>query len=124
MAITDPSVGRVNFGVYKEEDKGGGCHFYKTPDLATIPRTDDGLFEADFCGFAWLLVKKGVFESIPYPWFKPLVREVNGVYNFPSEDISWCYEAKKYGWKIYVDPEAKIGHEKRTTLRIPKQKPV
>jgi hypothetical protein len=28
-------------------------------------------FTVDYTGFGWLLIKKGVFEDMEYPWFAP-----------------------------------------------------
>ena len=28
-------------------------------------------FTVDYTGFGWVLIKNGVFESLPYPWFAP-----------------------------------------------------
>ena len=42
-----------------------------------------GPFTADYCGFGWILVKKGVYEKIPYPWFVPRVVQL--------EKTGWNY---------------------------------
>jgi len=76
-----------------------------------------GLFEADFAGFAFILIKKGVFESMEYPWFRPDVRTLpNGRILFPSEDFAWCMRAKELGWKIYAHPQVQPGHQKEMTM--------
>ena len=28
-------------------------------------------FTVDYTGFGWVLIKKGVFENMEYPWFAP-----------------------------------------------------
>lgn len=91
-------------------------HYINGRMLDQHPVDKDGLIELDFCGFAFLLIKKGVFESMDYPWFQAQIREVNGRIIFPSEDFSWCMKAKELGWKIYVDPKVKLGHQKMVIL--------
>jgi len=85
------------------------------------PVDKDGLIDLDFCGFAFVLIKQGVFESMEYPWFQPEMKEVGGHIIFPSEDFSWCMRAKELGWKIYVDPKVKIGHQKSVIIGAPER---
>jgi len=79
-----------------------------------------GLFKAAFVGFGWILFKKGVFESLEFPWFKPIWKEVNNngiiIKDIMTEDISLCYELGKKGYDIWVDPEVIVGHEKPIIL--------
>lgn len=76
-------------------------------------------FEVDYTGFAFLLVKRGVFESLEYPWFMPIKRTLdNGVIGVGSEDVSWCHHVKSKGYRIWVDPYVRVGHQKRITLNI------
>jgi hypothetical protein len=72
-----------------------------------------GLMEASYAGFGFMLVKKGVFESIEYPWFKPLTYVLdNGIEEFASEDVSWCRRIVERGYSIFVDLNCRVGHEK------------
>lgn len=73
-------------------------------------------FEVDYTGFGWMLIKKGVFESLKYPWFQPQWIEMqNGeklISDFAMEDVSFCKMIKEQGYKIFVDPKVILGHEK------------
>lgn len=62
----------------------------------------ESLFEVDGTGSAFLLIKKKVFDAIPYPWY-----EYNGEV---SEDLYFCHKAKQAGFKIHIDSSVKIGH--------------
>jgi hypothetical protein len=77
-------------------------------------------FEVEYTGFGWVLIKKEVFESLEYPWFQPIWEEfeVQGkkFREFTMEDVSFCRTIVKNGYKIYVDPTLKIGHEKSCIL--------
>ena len=75
-------------------------------------------FEVDYTGFGWVLVKKGVFESLEYPWFRPEWEDFgNGVMEFTSEDVGFCKNIREKGYKIYVNPKVIVGHEKTKILR-------
>jgi GT2 family glycosyltransferase len=117
LAITDPISSRLNFGAC---DGDGRIKFWHKKDLKDLPRSGDGLIEAGFAGFGFILVKRGVFESMSFPWFKPtMIQRGNEIY-FPSEDITWSLRAVDLGWKIWADPEVCVGHEKPAVLRVPK----
>jgi len=61
-------------------------------------------------GMGWMLVKKGVFEKVDYPWF--------GMINNHGEDISFQLRAKDAGFDSYVDTSVIVGHEKSIVLNI------
>jgi len=70
-------------------------------------------FKADYIGFGWVLIKKGVFEKLEYPWFAPRMRYMeNDVQDLCSEDVAFCLDAKNAGFEIWVDPKCRVGHEK------------
>ena len=60
-------------------------------------------------GMGWMLVKKGVFEKIDYPWF--------GMINHHGEDLSFQLRAKDAGFDSYVDTSIIVGHEKEVVLK-------
>ena len=60
-------------------------------------------------GMGWMLVKKGVFEKIDYPWF--------GMINHHGEDLSFQLRAKDAGFDSYVDTSIIVGHEKGVVLK-------
>ena len=74
------------------------------------------LIEVAYTGFGWMLVRKGVFESLKYPWFMPKAQKIGKAVDFASEDASWCQRIRKRGYKIYIDPQIRVGHEKRMVL--------
>ena len=74
------------------------------------------LFTADYTGFGWILTKKGVFESLEYPWFQPVWTEYNIdgklVRDFTMEDVAFCKMIKQKGFDVWIDPTIIVGHEK------------
>jgi glycosyltransferase involved in cell wall biosynthesis len=45
-----------------------GSYEFLTPEMVSKKK---GLFPVAYTGFGWMLMKKGVFESLEYPWFQP-----------------------------------------------------
>jgi len=71
------------------------------------------LVEVGWIGFAFILIRKGGFEELSFPWFKPDWYEVDDKRRiYLSEDVSFCREVTAKGYKIYVDPTVEVGHEK------------
>lgn len=86
----------------------GYMPFLKPDDVKD--KTD--LLAVDYTGFGLLVVKYGVFEALSYPWFEPIVSEIDGLRDLAMEDVSWSLRARKAGYTIHIDPTVRIGHEK------------
>ena len=77
----------------------------------------DFLIEVDYTGMGFMLVKKGVFEKLEFPWFKPVEFKMQSdVIDFASEDSSLCLRLKEKGVKIHVDLGVRCGHLKEMIL--------
>lgn len=90
---------------------------YPLSKIDNIPLNDKGLLEIDFTGFGFICVKRGVFESIGYPYFK--TRTCNHIYGEThalSEDLGWCMSAKECEYKIFTDPSVKVLHDTAPSL--------
>ncbi len=76
-----------------------------------------GLNEVDATGCHCLLVHRSVFEAIesdhPYRWFRE-DEIAPGI--IAGEDIWFCLEARKAGFRIFVDTQLEAGHVKSTLL--------
>lgn len=79
-------------------------------------RNKKDLMEVDYTGFGFILIKRGVFESLDYPWFQPKFYDFGTCRDFSSEDASFCKMIKEKGYKIYIDPTIRVGHEKLVVL--------
>jgi hypothetical protein len=74
-------------------------------------------FTVDYIGGGWMMVAKGVFENMEYPWWGPKLQKFeNGIQDFCGEDVSMNLDAKKLGIDIIVDPRIRVGHEKTRIL--------
>jgi len=95
----------------------GYMPYFTEETIIKEPKDDRGLVTVDYTGFGFLLVKYGVFERMEYPWFFPEWTEVINdksvkIRDFSMEDVAWSNKARELGFKIYVDPKVKLGHEK------------
>jgi hypothetical protein len=70
------------------------------------------------CGFGFLAVKSGVFESMTRPWFQSVVVTNDDGFSFPmmGEDLSWCKRATDLGYDIWFDPTVRVTHNKMMKL--------
>jgi hypothetical protein len=57
-----------------------------------------------------------VFESLKYPWFRPLWKKFGNVTEFTMEDVSFCHMVKDLRYKVHVHPEVIVNHEKKILL--------
>ena len=99
----------------EEYTKKGSYTFLNDDSLKNKP----DIFPVDYTGFGWILIKKGVFEKIEYPWFRPLWKEFEGdnkMKEFTSEDVGICQLFRDSGFTILVNKNIKVGHEKSWIL--------
>ena len=97
----------------EEYFKQNGC--FKFITLKEIEGQKD-LIGVSYTGMGFMLVKKGVFESMEYPWFKPIEKQIGDMVDFTMEDVSFCLRVKKKGYRVFVDPCVRVGHEKKVVL--------
>jgi hypothetical protein len=81
---------------------------------------EEELMTVSYTGLGWILIKRGVFETLEYPWFRPEWYEfdIGGVKvkEFAMEDVTWCHATQENGFDVYVDPKVIVGHEKKKIL--------
>ena len=80
-------------------------------------KTSKKLVEVFYAGMGVMMVRKGAFEKITYPWFEPAMHEIEISRDFSSEDVSMCIKFDEAGVNMYVDPDIIVGHEKSTIIR-------
>lgn len=79
--------------------------------LASFPDKEE-LFEIDACGAPFLGISKKVLNTLVTP-FHLILDKNTGRYH--GEDISFCINAKKNGFKIICDPSLSVGHIRTVT---------
>jgi hypothetical protein len=110
----------------EEYFKKHGCFQFlsaqEVADTAAQPSANAGnakpstLIEVDYTGMGFMLVRKGVFESMEYPWFRPLEKRIGDMVDFTMEDVAFCLKARERGYTIRVDCMVRVGHEKTAVL--------
>jgi GT2 family glycosyltransferase len=90
-----------------------GYFIFITPE--EIDRKEEPI-EVSYTGMGFMLVKNGVFESLEYPWFRPIEKQIGDMVDFTMEDVAFCLRAKEAGFRIFIDPSVKVGHEKKIVL--------
>jgi GT2 family glycosyltransferase len=107
----------THFATVKDWDEE---HFAKHGSFSFMTPKDvqaaQGLIEVAYTGMGFMLVKKGVFESLDYPWFRPIEKKIGGACDFTMEDVALCLRAREMGYRVMVDPGVRVGHEKRVVL--------
>lgn len=73
-----------------------------------------GPFEVDAAGTGLVLIKREVFETIPWPWFRFVEGKENN--KRVGEDIFFSRKAAKFGYKYMAHPEVVCGHIKEVNL--------
>ena len=70
------------------------------------------------CGFGFLAVRQGVFESLSRPWFQAAMVTTEDGFSFPmmGEDLSWCKRVTDAGFEIWFDPTVRVTHHKMIKL--------
>lgn len=95
-------------------DKHGSSKFLTPKDLKGKTK----LIKVDFTGLGFIIIRKGVFESLTYPWFQPMgIQNKGQSVGFAGEDAAFCLRAKEARFDTYIDPKISIGHEKPIILR-------
>ena len=120
-----------NFGVVTEWSKSyfekhGSFEFLSTEEVSSMRKNkQDPLIDVEYTGMGWMMVKKGVFEQLEYPWFRPQmttmdIKDASGnevrVKEFPTEDVFFCRKVKELGMKVQVDTSVIVGNEVKLVL--------
>lgn len=74
--------------------------YYMCKSWTTYPK--DQLVECDAVGFGAVLINCKTFRTMPKPWFTAASGK--------GEDIQFCLEAGRSGFKVYMDTSCKLGH--------------
>jgi hypothetical protein len=98
--------------------KTGLFPFLTIPQLKEeAAKSQDKLAKVFYAGMGFMMVRKGAFEKVTYPWFEPIMHEIEMSRDFSSEDVSLCWKWAEKNVGIYIDPEIVVGHEKSIVIR-------
>ena len=94
--------------------KNGGVMNHETVDSISKRKSP---FSVDYVGGGWMMVSKGVFENMKYPWWGPKLQQFeNGIVDYTGEDVGAMRDAIELGIDIIVDPRIRVGHEKNRVI--------
>lgn len=80
-----------------------------------------GVFEVEHCGFGIMLVHRSTILNMGWPWFGWIERE-NGTET--GEDIFFCVNARRKGFKIWCAGDVRCSHYKTLDLLRIVPKPI
>ena len=105
---------------------------FKAFTRSDLVRKKDELFEVEHASMKFLCMRKGVLESIEYPWFKPLFFEFDvdvtdtsdnivkrSIRDYCSDDIAMSRTLVEKGYTLWVDPMITVGREQSTIWSFP-----
>ncbi len=115
-------------GLWKIADGYSKIHPFLVNEIPTIPVNEKGLFPVDYSGMGLFVNKRGVFESLGYPWFRSgllewredvfdkdgnVVEKDVEMCDIETDDGSFCFRVKEKGFQVFVDPKVRVLHERR-----------
>ena len=109
-----------HFATVKEWDedffaKNGTFKFMKPEDIVRVGEADSppsSYLPVAYTGMGWMMIRKGVVETIKYPWFYSDLQTVGSLVDMNSEDVSFCRALQAAGHTIHVDTKVRVGHQK------------
>ena len=109
-----------HFATVKEWDedffaKNGTFKFMKPEDIVRVGEADSpssSYLPVAYTGMGWMMIRKGVVETIKYPWFHSDLQTVGSLVDMNSEDVSFCRALQTAGHTIHVDTKVRVGHQK------------
>lgn len=108
LKLLEHNVDIVGGLAFKRRPEYTPCVFRKnSQDNQYYPILPEVFQEVDIVGTGGILIRLDVFRKLKYPWFETYYDE-NTVHW--SVDFDFCMKAKEAGLKIFVDPEAEMGH--------------
>jgi len=116
LAVCDSETGALNAGFLDKTDL--SAKFLNGRAIDAHPVNEKGLIEVDFAGFAFVLVKRGVFEALERPWFRTSIFDAPDCMIQVGEDVDWCRRVRALGYKVMAHPKVHVGHQKSTMLRF------
>lgn len=94
-------------GIYSK-----GTNYFEVDSF--LPSSTQGLVEVDWIGAGFTLVKADVFKRTRYPWYREEIVEYKigdkEYARWVGEDVGFCMNAQRAGFKIYVDCDCILEH--------------
>jgi len=99
--------------------------FFPTLTDKEMAEAESDYIAVDHCGMGFMLVKHGVYESISYPWHRPIHKRIikpgtlEPVVDFTAEDTGFCHLVQEANddFTVCVDRTVRLGHQKLLTIQ-------
>jgi len=88
--------------------KMGTFKFLRPDDIVGAPK----YLPVAYTGMGWMLIRKGVVESIKYPWFWSPLQTIGDLVDMNSEDVAFCRALTEAGHVVHIDTKIRVGHQK------------
>jgi hypothetical protein len=85
-----------------------------------LPMTTSGLVHIDYCGVGFLLIRRGVYEKLGFPWYGAGViyaQKPSGEWLYLGDDFSTSRRIQESGTALWALGDVKLGHEKSIIVR-------
>jgi hypothetical protein len=114
-------------GLYQTHPNGTvACSFFDPTGRPAMVRETDFFMQEEpvevfGIGFGFVAMKQGVFEKSDRPWFRIEGVKWDGL-DFEcnvGEDYSFCVNARRNGFKTFVDPTVRVKHHKSIIYELP-----
>ena len=69
-----------------------------------------GLTRVSWVGMGLTLIKRKVFENSEFPWFRHEFVTIGNRKNQTIEDVGFCINAGRHGFKIFLDCDCVVEH--------------
>lgn len=109
-ALLSKNVDMVS-GLYRNTDG----NFVVSSLLESNPNPA-GLVPVEWVGLGFSCWRRGVAETVGFPWFRPRLIETEETAIVTTEDITFCHYARLAGIQPFVDPAIIVNHEKLTLI--------
>jgi hypothetical protein len=86
----------------------GSFKFMRPEDIVGAPQ----YVPVAYTGMGWMMIRKGVVETLKYPWFWSDLEKVGDLVEMSSEDVAFCRALTKAGHQVWVDTKVRVGHQK------------
>jgi hypothetical protein len=80
------------------------------------PSEPSGYKKVAYSGMGFMAIRKGVVESLKYPWFWSDLQRIGDLVDMSSEDVGFCRSLTAAGHDIYIDTELRVGHQKKLVI--------
>jgi len=95
----------------------GSFQFMSKDDI----NPDEQFVKVAYTGLGFFACRKGVIESLEYPYFSHPLLEITTedgriIRDMCSEDVSFCKNIQNAGYDIVVDTQLMVGHEKTLVI--------